>query len=119
MHRSITPMLLALALLGTASASAAPQDIKLPAETVKLNRSSGWKGTISQSTHMAASIAARNAAAVRARPVTATSAAGSSQLSIASVKACRALSAEGTFASLAGAIVQSPSRTSCAWANLK
>jgi cytochrome c551/c552 len=29
-------MLLALALLGTASASAAPQDIKLPAETVKL-----------------------------------------------------------------------------------
>ncbi len=36
MHRSITPMLLALALLGTGGASAAPQDIKLPAENVKL-----------------------------------------------------------------------------------
>lgn len=36
MHRSITPMLLALALLGAGSASAAPQDIKLPAENVKL-----------------------------------------------------------------------------------
>ncbi|AQV97207.1 cytochrome C552 [Cupriavidus necator] len=36
MHRSITSMLLALALLGAGSASAAPQDVKLPAENVKL-----------------------------------------------------------------------------------
>lgn len=36
MHRSIPSMLLALALLGAGSASAAPQDIKLPAENVKL-----------------------------------------------------------------------------------
>ncbi len=36
MHRSIPSLLLALALLGAGSAFAAPQDIKLPPETVKL-----------------------------------------------------------------------------------